>query len=186
MAANSQSRNRRSSSWLSSLLGATFLIVGGFLLGLVVGVVKEDPELVIGHFAGQGEEIHWSEQDPGIVGQPEIRTETFVADEVIAVDVAAAPEPALPAVSAPPALSVAGFAIQVGAFTEGETANRVALGLRDKGFPVYVIEPVADEGDNRWRVRVGPVPTREEAVGVANRLKIEEKLPTWVLSEGGS
>jgi cell division protein FtsN len=43
-------------------MGAVFLISAGFMLGLIVGVVKEEPELVMGHLSGQSEEVPWSEQ----------------------------------------------------------------------------------------------------------------------------
>ena len=45
--------------WLASLLGAVVLIVGGFALGLVAGLVTEEPELVVGHLAGRGEQVPW-------------------------------------------------------------------------------------------------------------------------------
>ena len=54
--------------------------------------------------------------------------------------------------------------------------------LRKRGFPVYVA-PSAEPGSKRWRVRVGPVATREKADELADRLE-REKLPTWVLAEG--
>lgn len=63
MAEGSRSAKRASSpSWLASLMGAVFLISAGFMLGLIVGVVKEEPELVMGHLGGQSEEVEWSEQ----------------------------------------------------------------------------------------------------------------------------
>jgi cell division septation protein DedD len=57
--------------------------------------------------------------------------------------------------------------------------------LEARGFDSYVI-PGSHGGDGKWRVRVGPVPSREGADALAARLKSEEKLPTWVLPEGGS
>jgi DedD protein len=83
-----------------------------------------------------------------------------------------------------PAPAADHFAVQVGAFAEPDAAERLAEGLRAKGFAVYV-SPGAGEGagDGRWRVRVGPLATREEAERVAGRLKVDEKLPTWVLDE---
>ena len=66
MAEGSRSTKRASSpSWLASLMGAVFLISAGFMLGLIVGVVKEEPDLVIGHLGGQSEEVEWSE--PGAI-----------------------------------------------------------------------------------------------------------------------
>ena len=32
------------------------------MLGLIVGVVKEEPELVMGHLSGQSEEVPWTQQ----------------------------------------------------------------------------------------------------------------------------
>ena len=83
-----------------------------------------------------------------------------------------------------PGASAARFAVQVGAFAESHSAERLADALRGKGFDVYV-SAGASSGEPRWRVRVGPLPSREEAERVATRLKAEEKLPTWVLDEDG-
>ena len=66
-----------------------------------------------------------------------------------------------------------------------EAAERLAASLRDKGFSVYV-SPGARAGEARWRVRVGPLATREEAERAASRLKKVEKLPPWILSEDAS
>jgi cell division protein FtsN len=35
----------------------------------------------------------------------------------------------------------------------------------------------------RFRVRVGPVSTKEEAARLASKLKSDHQLPTWVLSD---
>ena len=59
-----------------------------------------------------------------------------------------------------------------------------AVGLAQKGWTVYV-SPGAKAGESRWRVRVGPHPSRAEADAAAARLKTQEKLPTWVLDENG-
>jgi cell division septation protein DedD len=67
MAEGTRSTKRASSpSWLASLMGAVFLISAGFMLGLIVGVVKEEPDLVIGHLGGQSEEVEWSEQGTAV------------------------------------------------------------------------------------------------------------------------
>ena len=72
--------------------------------------------------------------------------------------------------------------MQVGALADAASAEQLAVKLRARGFPVYVA-PSAEPGSKRWRVRVGPVATREQADEVAARLA-REKLPTWVLAEG--
>jgi cell division septation protein DedD len=72
----------------------------------------------------------------------------------------------------------------VGAFADGGAAEDVRQKLRSKGFDTYVI-PAKQSGDGKWRVRVGPVPDKGAAEQLASRLKTEERLPTWVLAEGG-
>lgn len=219
MAEGSRSAKRASSpNWLASLMGAVFLISAGFMLGLVFGVVKEEPQLVISHIAGESEEVRWSEQDSGL-GLPDVAAQgnaldapedphafesgvqgdDFAAPEVAAAEdttslslapayqapqreAVAAPQVRKPVAAAPSAGS--GFSVQVGAFGESESAELVAGDLRAKGFPVYVT-PKAGSSDGRWRVRVGPVPSRREADEIAQQLKTGEGLPTWVLSEGG-
>ncbi len=54
-----------------------------------------------------------------------------------------------------------------------------------KGFPAFVTA-APRSGDERWRVRVGPMGSKGEADRIARRLKVEERLPTWVLNRGGS
>jgi DedD protein len=88
----------------------------------------------------------------------------------------AAPVPRVPAPAG------GGFAVQVGALADATSAEALAARLRKRGFAVYVA-PSAEPGAQRWRVRVGPVATREEARELAARLD-REKLPTWVLAEG--
>jgi cell division septation protein DedD len=209
MAAARSKKSAAGPGWLASLLGATFLIVSGFLLGLVVGVVKEEPELVVGHLAGRSEEISWTDEEPAasaqeaavdrVPGERIIGDEYAYAEGQVPVDlpewgepVASAPKPAVeppPArkpspVSAPPPGSRQGYSVQVGAFAASESAREVADDLRRKGYPVYTT-PSSGSKDGRWRVRVGPLTDKQEAMKVAERLKVEERLPTWVRSEGG-
>ena len=65
----------------------------------------------------------------------------------------------------------------MGAFSEQAAAERLAEGLR-KDFPVAVLP--AEGGSGRWRVRVQPIATEAEARATADRLKRDERLPTWV------
>lgn len=221
--------------WLASLLGAVVLIVGGFALGLVAGLVTEEPELVVGHLAGRGEQVPWqSELEAEAQAQAEAEladTEAPDSEAVPSLSVrsqgvsgralAEAARPRdyprdqprdLPAVGAAPEVVVrateraeleavaalrmapraplapsdrVGFAVQVGAFVDAKAADRVYNQLRDKGFDAYII-PASKSGDGRSRVRVGTVASKADAQALASRLKREERLPTWVLSEGGS
>jgi DedD protein len=95
----------------------------------------------------------------------------------------AAPEPRPELVT--PSARDEQLAVQVGAFAESGAAERLAEVLRRKGFPVYVT-PGTGEAGSRWRVRVGPLGSREEAERTAARLKLDEKLPTWVVDEDGT
>jgi cell division septation protein DedD len=191
MATGRREGGSRSLVW--TVLGLSLLAVPGFILGLLVGVAWEDPGLVLGHLFGRSELVAWSDETPDVAAERATPAES----QAPAPQVAASEEP--PPVSAPPRPSAtrirpevispgapaARFAVQVGAFTESRAAERLAESLRAKGFDVYV-SPGAKAGEARWRVRVGPLPSRAEAKRVAARLKAEEKLPTWVLDEDGA
>ena len=193
--------------WFASFLGAAVLIAGGFGLGLVAGVVSEEPELVVGHLVGRSEEVAWlPDAEPELVSRDGegavLEAETVLIGEV---NGRGQPQPVLPAVAAPPperrpsgndqdrdsgrspstpAAVRAGYSVQVGAFVEGGAAENVRQQLRSKGFASYVIA-AKHSRDGRWRVRVGPVPSKAAAEKLASRLKTEERLPTWVVTEGG-
>ncbi len=163
---------------MATLFGLLFLIVTGFAIGTVAGVVWEDPGLVFAYVTGQTEDVAWRASDEKrAVGAPrggELSVDPLVRRERLRV---AETEP--PPVAAAPMGTVA---VQVGAFGTSRAAEQLANALRSKGFPVYV-SPGTKAGESRWRVRVGPLATREEAESTAARLKKVEKLPTWILSE---
>ena len=75
------------------------------------------------------------------------------------------------------AINTRPWAIQVGAFSERRAARRLAEALRDE-YPVEVL-PARREG-GRWRVRVQPIESEARARSLAETLKREEILPTWV------
>lgn len=198
--ANGAKVEARGPGWIATLLGTAVLVVGGFALGLVAGVVSEEPGLVVDYVSGQTDRVEWSPdaESPltspgGGVAPAEPRPdEPPILRKAEARAPAPTPEPtpappAAPAVaSGPPAggrAAISGFAVQVGAFAENGAAERIARDLRGKGFPVYVT-PSDGSQSGRWRVRVGPVDSRKEADQLAMRLKTEERLPTWVLEDG--
>jgi len=216
----SRGSNRRDgeAGWFASLVGAVVLILGGFALGLVAGVVSEDPDLVVGHLAGRGERVPWQpDSDSGLASSQDLEapagepTSGSVEGPAAALPlaaegseadrglppVAAAPRSARrdgstdrePVAAARPAPRAApgrtGFAIQVGAFSDEGAADRIYRQLQSKGFDAYII-PASRSRDGRSRVRVGPVASKADAEALASRLKNEERLPTWVLAEGGS
>lgn len=182
-------------SWISTLLGGTVLAIAGFGFGMLAGGLWESPGLVFHYLLGNTEEVALvaMETPAPAAERVEIVSAPSTDRAVETVEIRSSPSRAaeeldLPAVSAkPPAepkapVPAARMAIQVGAFAESRTAEKLASGLRSKGYRVY-LSPGTGAGDARWRVRVGPFASEEEARKTAARLKAKEKLPTWVLSD---
>lgn len=185
------------------ILGLAALAIPGFGLGMVAGLVWEEPGLVASYALGRTEEIGWGEATSGSE-LPAVASPSEIAEPAAAPPVPAPAKPgskpapprqtarATPPKPAPakkpavaksvPTAPKSGFAIQVGAFAERAGADRLSADLRSKGYRVYVS---AGDSGAAWRVRVGPNATREEAERTAARLKQSEKLPTWVLEEDG-
>jgi cell division septation protein DedD len=191
MAAKRQrQREQAGPGWLSTLGGAALLLLVGFGVGLLAGVAWEEPDLVMDHLAGRTTELPLVAEistDPveAEVREPDDRPLGARESSPTASPSQATVDP--PSVSAaPPARRSAppekdGFAIQVGAFGEEGAAARLAGELRAHGFSVYVRRGDGP-GGVRFRVRVGPVPGREEAARLARKLKSDHQLPTWILS----
>ena len=197
-------------SWASAALGAFVLVLCGFVVGLGLGIVSEEPDIVASHVMGGSEEVTLGAETIEVgeevvvvsaVREPDSTHREPPAAEAESPQVSAPPrpvaakepEPAAPAVSAsPPAVSAppvspatsGGWVIQVGAFSRSSSADALAESLKAKGFQTY-LKPSSGSADGRWRVRVGPLPTQLEAQQLARRLEREESLSTWVLSEGG-
>lgn len=199
-------RSRRGPGLASALAGAGLLVVLGFALGVVGGLVLEEPDLLLDYVLGRtqpvavgDEALDVAARPPPVAAAPEPSAPPPVPvasgedrEEPAETDPAAS-APTLPAVEAPaadPAASLAAvppsagaFAVQVGAFGDPAAAEQLARRLRAAGHPVYVA-PAAGSDAARWRVRVGPLGSRAEAEGVAARLEQEERVSTWVLAEG--
>lgn len=206
MARDSGTRKRSTESRvIFTALGVTVWIVAGFLVGLVAGVVSEEPELLVGHMAGRDTEIEWAAGGPDDDGTdgaggplapvgapPSAPPGSLVEDPPPSTPVLAAqekeadepvPPPASPAKAAAPpprpaAADAPRFLIQVGAYDSRDSAQQVAETLRGKGYAVQVL---SNADDGRFRVRVGPVVARDRAEGLARRLEDDEGLPTWIL-----
>jgi cell division protein FtsN len=147
----------------------------GFVVGGLAGVAVEDPRLVLAFVSGETESVELAGLEAG-PAPPPVRV---VAPAPLGVREAApaTPAPPLPAVSA--AARGPRFVIQVGAFAERHVADRLRARLADAGFPVFV-EPGEAAAGSSWRVRVGPVVGQDDAQRLAQRLKTEQRLPTWV------
>lgn len=202
------------SGWIASLLGGVVLIAAGFLVGLIVGVISEEPDLVVDHLAGRSEEVAWNTQvgsgPDGAPAAPAPETGSPLGDGAEApapASVSAAPPAGPPAAPAAPAAPPAARATPAPTARPSDPPpSRAPAADPRSGFAVQVgafsesegATRLAEElrvagfasyvsagaGDGRWRVRVGPVPGRAEAESLAGRLKAERGLPTWVLDEG--
>jgi hypothetical protein len=181
------------------LLGLLLLAVPGFALGLFAGVVWREPGLVATHLAGGTRELAW--EGPLGDGSADALAPAETGDVAAAPPApraeggrsAVSPRPVPPVAAtrepAPIAAIVeeatARLAVQVGAFGDSASAEKLAGTLRRKGFPAFV-SPSTGASGARWRVRVGPMSSRDDADRTAARLKTEERLPTWVVEEGRS
>ena len=193
------------------------LVALGFGAGVLIGVIFEEPELLVGHLRGEGESVSLaivqpeSETDEGDAqsadpGRPleevdsqlriqsaqarrlGLQRETGESGAAILSRVAAAVQPnartgdleAAAASASTRGVDDSGeWAIQVGAFADRAVARRLAESLEAKDYPV---ELIASQGaTKRWRVRVQPVRGESKARGIANQLKRDERLPTWMI-----
>ncbi len=187
-------------SWPSIFAVAGVVVAAGFAVGVIAGITWEEPGLVVGYLSGQTEGINWGGdaegpeagglaadgaifQAPSVAAPPPLGLrkvpDAAVSDR--AGSAAGAGDSAAREAAPTSTRRAAGFAVQVGAFSEKRSARALADSLRADGYPVY-LSPT--EGDPvSWRVRVGPLGTRPEAEKTARRLETAEKLPTWVLGE---
>ncbi len=195
MAERSQAgKSAQRPGWLLTLTGLVVLAVVGFGVGLVVGVLTEEPELVMSHVTGDTTEVTWTDDGseaalppvaaaPIPAAPPAVKTPAPVSSKPAPLPIAPSKPVAKKASAAKPRAAKGTLAVQVGAFGESRAAESLADSLRASGFEVHV-SPGTKAGDARWRVRVGPMTTREAADRIAARLKSEHKLPTWVVDEG--
>ena len=97
---------------------------------------------------------------------------------------AAEPVTATTGASAPPTSAEpagAEYAVQVAALRGRGEADTIAKRLSGKGYPVYVLSPLAGAPAAVYRVRVGKFKSRKEAEQVAARLEREEQFKPWIL-----
>jgi cell division septation protein DedD len=189
------SAERQAGSFWRALFGVgglLLLAVPGFAVGLFAGVVWREPTLVASHFFGGTREVALAPAPPA--GAPPASGDVAAAPPGAPAPAAEAPAApaAAPAKAAEPAPALASLsqpavrlAVQVGAFGDAESARKLSDSLRAKGFHAFVSPSTGDAGQ-RWRVRVGPMGSREEADRVAAKLKSEARLPTWVVEDGRS
>jgi DedD protein len=183
---------RSGPGWLVTLFGAALLVAAGFAVGLVVGAVREEPAMWLQYVTGKSATLPAPAAAPlapppapaaAPTREPREVAPPIVAPPSQAVLAPAAPSEPLPSVGSAPAAGTR-FAVQVGAFSQSSEAEKLEAQLKRKGLPAYV-QPSTGAPDSRWRVRIGPLASRDEADRVATKLKTQDKLPVWVLEESG-
>ncbi len=73
------------------------------------------------------------------------------------------------------------WVVQLGSFSSKVNADKLNLKLRKSGFPAFV-EPLKQENETVYRVRVGPELLRADADVLLKKIKIKMKLVGIVLS----
>jgi len=69
--------------------------------------------------------------------------------------------------------------IQVFSTADREQADRVRDGLADAGFAAF-LSPIAKGAQTMYRVRIGPFASKADAEAVAEKVRKERKLDTWI------
>jgi cell division protein FtsN len=72
-----------------------------------------------------------------------------------------------------------GWTVQVGAFKNWHQAEETRQHLAAAGLDASVVSVSAQDGQPRFRVRVGTYRTREEAVAAAQRLRAQKSLTAF-------
>jgi cell division protein FtsN len=75
------------------------------------------------------------------------------------------------------------WTVQIGVFTTSERAERVRKELVVAGFHPRVTPAVGEDGQPRFRVRLGEFKTKEEALRTAERVRADRSLPTFVTAK---
>ncbi len=89
--------------------------------------------------------------------------------------------PVTGAASAPVATPTsATWSVQVGAFRSRQQADGIQKQLAEAGFPVFQSAAATDDGQPRYRVRVGGARSRDEALRLAERVRARVPVTTFV------
>ncbi len=75
------------------------------------------------------------------------------------------------------------WTVQVGVFKSPQQAAGVKKQLAERGFETQVTPMTTEDGEVRYRVRVGTFRTREEAARMAERVRSDRSLPTFVTAK---
>jgi DedD protein len=73
-----------------------------------------------------------------------------------------------------------GFAVQVAALDDRQSADTLARQLVAKGYPAFVMDPVKGAPVSKYRVRVGKYKSRKDAEAISTRLETVEQFKPWI------
>jgi cell division protein FtsN len=88
-----------------------------------------------------------------------------------------------PLVRFPAEARTSDWAVQVGAFKDRDQAESVRKPLAAAGFDVYLTTVTAEDGQLRYKVRLGSFKTRDEAARMADRVRQERSLTAFVTAK---
>lgn len=117
---------------------------------------------------------------PGAPATPAPSPVSTPAPAAPPVTVSLPPAPGKGGATTPPAPITSPWTVQVGAFKNRRQAEDTRQHLAATGLEAYVASVAAQDGQPRFRVRVGTYRTREEAVVVAERLRAQRSLTAFV------
>jgi len=117
---------------------------------------------------------------PGAPATPVASPVSTPAPAAPPVTVSLPPAPGKGGATTPPAPITSPWTVQVGAFKNRRQAEDTRQHLAATGLEAYVASVAAQDGQPRFRVRVGTYRTREEAVVVAERLRAQRSLTAFV------
>ena len=101
--------------------------------------------------------------------------------EEMLIEKPAPPEAKAGADAARPAAEASGlWSVQAGAFKTRAQADGLEKQLRQAGFDAYVTQAAAEDGQIRFRVRVGTFKSKAEAQRVADRMRAERSVAAFV------
>jgi cell division protein FtsN len=127
----------------------------------------------------------------GEAAKPRPETERTPGDRAAGdVTPARAPKPGKPSIpadraSARPAAEVrtGDWAVQVGAFKDRDQAESVRKPLAAAGYDAYLATVTADDGQTRYKVRLGSFKTRDEAARMADRVRLDRSLAAFATAK---
>jgi DedD protein len=181
-------------------MATTVVSVVIFLCGVLVGrgvraetIVADATGTSLDTLVDQADAPADAGQDPSAEPPPPVQEEPdqfSYHERLQRADPAAAteePPPVTPDPPAPPPPAAAaapgpesGWVVQIGAYKDRATADRVVATLKRQQFPAFVLAPTPGSPTATFRVRVGPYNARPEAEGIAERLKREYQYSPFV------